>query len=232
VLDKTLVDAAADAGAEVRKRFSVQGILNDGDRVCGIEGQSVDGRTVREYARIMVGADRRRSRVARLVGAPSYNARPALTFGYYSYWSGVDLDGLELRWWGTACIAWGMSSYRTECAIYAQATGHGWARVLDGNSHDAMPAIAPHCPVAPIVVRTPAVRLQCRHAIRIKAEHGPPPPVHRPDWRPAGAFRAPSARHIGQAAVSRRPALRGSMAAPNAAERSAASHPDQAPRAP
>jgi 2-polyprenyl-6-methoxyphenol hydroxylase-like FAD-dependent oxidoreductase len=96
VLDKALLDAAAEGGVEVRESFAVHRILGDGELVRGIEGQTAGGTLVRERARIVVGADGRRSRVARLVNAPSYNVRPALTFGYYSYWSGVDLEGVEL----------------------------------------------------------------------------------------------------------------------------------------
>jgi flavin-dependent dehydrogenase len=97
VLDKTLLDAAAEAGAEVREGFSVTGVLTDATgAVCGIQGQSADGHVVQERAQIVIGADGRRSRIARLVNAPMYHERPALTFGYYSYWSGVPLRGVEL----------------------------------------------------------------------------------------------------------------------------------------
>jgi flavin-dependent dehydrogenase len=96
ILDKILVDRAAEAGVEVREGLSVSDILTDGGRVCGIKGQTAGGGVVREHARIVIGADGRRSRVARLVNAPSYNSRPALSFGYYSYWSGVEMDGVAL----------------------------------------------------------------------------------------------------------------------------------------
>jgi flavin-dependent dehydrogenase len=96
LLDSALVDAAVDAGVEVREGFAVQQLLMDGERVRGIEGQARNGGVVREQARMVIGADGRHSRVARLASAPTYNARPALTFGYYAYWSDVDLDGVEL----------------------------------------------------------------------------------------------------------------------------------------
>ena len=96
VLDKMLVDAAAAAGVEVREHFSATGILTEGNTVHGIEGRSQGGTLVREQARMVIGADGRHSRIARLVDAPTYNTRPALSFGYYSYWTGVDLDGVAL----------------------------------------------------------------------------------------------------------------------------------------
>jgi flavin-dependent dehydrogenase len=96
VLDKILVDAAAEAGAEVREGFSVSGILMDGDRVTSIRGKSKGGSTVTEHARIVVGADGHHSLVARTVGAPAYNEKPALTCGYFSYWSDLPLEGIEV----------------------------------------------------------------------------------------------------------------------------------------
>ena len=96
VLDKILVDAAVEAGAELRERFSVTELLWEGDRVVGIRGVERSGRPVAEHASIVVGADGIHSRVARAVGAPTYEERPALTCAYYSYWSGVPIDGVEL----------------------------------------------------------------------------------------------------------------------------------------
>lgn len=96
VLDKILVDAAAAAGAELREGFRVQEILIDYDRVVGIRGRAADGSTVAEEARIVVGADGMRSLLAKTVQASEYNARPALTCSYYTYWSGVPIDGGEL----------------------------------------------------------------------------------------------------------------------------------------
>jgi flavin-dependent dehydrogenase len=95
VLDKLLVDAALEAGAELREHFSVQDLVWDGDRVSGITGRSATGTTVTEQARIVIGADGLHSLVARQVEAPTYHAKPALSCAYYSYWSGVPLDGVE-----------------------------------------------------------------------------------------------------------------------------------------
>jgi flavin-dependent dehydrogenase len=96
VLDKILVDAAAAAGAEVREGFRVQQILMEEDRVVGVCGRAADGSTVAEEASIVVGADGMRSLVAETLQATEYNARPALTCSYYTYWSGVSIDGAEL----------------------------------------------------------------------------------------------------------------------------------------
>ncbi|MCW5853570.1 MAG: FAD-dependent monooxygenase [Anaerolineae bacterium] len=96
VLDKLLVDAAAQAGAEVREGFVVKELVWDGDRVVGIRGGSHGDPMVTEMARVVVGADGMHSFVARQVKAPTYHERPALTCGYYAYWSGMDCSGIEV----------------------------------------------------------------------------------------------------------------------------------------
>jgi 2-polyprenyl-6-methoxyphenol hydroxylase-like FAD-dependent oxidoreductase len=96
VLDKILVDAAVEGGAELREGVRVQELRWDGDRVVGIRGRTTDGTLVKEDARVVVGADGMRSLVAQAVQAPEYKAKPALTCAYYTYWSGVAIEGAEL----------------------------------------------------------------------------------------------------------------------------------------
>ncbi len=96
VLDKILIDAAVEAGAELREGFFVEEILRGGDRVTGIQGRHPGGRSMKEQARIVIGADGMRSLVARSVQAPTYQAKPVLTCAYYGYWSGVPLAGAEI----------------------------------------------------------------------------------------------------------------------------------------
>jgi 2-polyprenyl-6-methoxyphenol hydroxylase-like FAD-dependent oxidoreductase len=93
VLDKLLVDAAADAGAEVREEFSVQEVLVEEGRVIGIRGHGGAGRSVTERARVVVGADGRHSLVARAVGPEEYHEKPRLQVSYYTYWGGLPMDG-------------------------------------------------------------------------------------------------------------------------------------------
>jgi 2-polyprenyl-6-methoxyphenol hydroxylase-like FAD-dependent oxidoreductase len=95
VLDKILLDAAADAGVEVRERFTMDEILVDDGVVVGIRGHGDGGAEVTERARIVIGADGRYSRIARAVGAMTYNERPLLNWPYYTYWSGLPVDGFE-----------------------------------------------------------------------------------------------------------------------------------------
>jgi flavin-dependent dehydrogenase len=94
-LDQVLVDAAVEAGAELREGFVVDDLLFADDRVVGIEGRS-SGARLRERARYVVGADGRNSGVAKRVRAPAHDAAPTLTVWYFSYWSGMTGRGLEL----------------------------------------------------------------------------------------------------------------------------------------
>ena len=96
VLTQILVEAAVAAGAEFRDGFTVQALEREGERVTGMRGHGRAGAIVTEAARIVIGADGRHSRVARAVGAPAYHERPSLTGAWWSYWSGVVADGVEL----------------------------------------------------------------------------------------------------------------------------------------
>ncbi|HSL69792.1 MAG TPA: NAD(P)/FAD-dependent oxidoreductase [Longimicrobiales bacterium] len=93
VLDKLLVDAAAEAGAEIREAFTVEDLVMDGDRVTGIRGHDQGSQPVEEKARVVVGADGIHSIVARAVAAEQYNQKPRLQVGYYTYWSGLPMHG-------------------------------------------------------------------------------------------------------------------------------------------
>ena len=93
VLDELLVGAAAEAGAEIREASAVQKILVEEGRVIGVRIRSKAGSSHAERGQVVVGADGWRSFVARTVRSESYDEKPALLAGYYSYWSGLPMDG-------------------------------------------------------------------------------------------------------------------------------------------
>lgn len=93
VLDKLLLDAAAEAGAEIREGFSVEEVVMSNGRVTGIRGHSKDGMMVSEHAPVVIGADGHNSLVARAVNPDRYNERPPLLCGYYTYFSGLEMNG-------------------------------------------------------------------------------------------------------------------------------------------
>jgi flavin-dependent dehydrogenase len=97
VLDKILVDAAVAAGAELREGFVVEDFVSDVHGIAGIRGRQRGGRVATtELARVTIGADGRHSRLARHVQAPAYESVPTLTCWYFSYWSDVPGDALEI----------------------------------------------------------------------------------------------------------------------------------------
>jgi 2-polyprenyl-6-methoxyphenol hydroxylase-like FAD-dependent oxidoreductase len=93
ILDELLVRAAADAGAEIREGYTVDEVVTEDGVVTGIKGRSATGRGAMERARVVVGADGRHSLVARAVGGEAYHERPPILAGYYTYWSGLPMEG-------------------------------------------------------------------------------------------------------------------------------------------
>lgn len=85
VLDATLVDAARAAGATVLEGVPVSGLLTDpGGRVTGVRAGGQDVR-----ASLVVGADGRRSVVARSAGARAYHVVQGERCSYWGYFRGV-----------------------------------------------------------------------------------------------------------------------------------------------
>src|SRR5581483_12257911 len=97
VLDKLLVDAAAEASVEVEEGFTVSGLTMSDGRVTGIRGHKRNGTEIEASARMVVGADGRHSLVAAAVGAEAYNVRPAMTCCYYSFWVDVPKHDVKMR---------------------------------------------------------------------------------------------------------------------------------------
>ena len=93
ILDKLLVDAAVGAGAEIREGFTVEQVLIEGGRVVGIKGHSKGGDSVTERANVVIGADGRHSLVAEAVRPEQYHEKPPLLAAYYTYWSGLPMNG-------------------------------------------------------------------------------------------------------------------------------------------
>jgi flavin-dependent dehydrogenase len=84
-LDRLLQEAAVGAGAVLRDRTKVVGVVREGERVVGVEVEG-DGGHSTHRADLVVGADGRHSTVADLVQAKEYLGYDNPRFGYWAYW--------------------------------------------------------------------------------------------------------------------------------------------------
>lgn len=103
-LDAMLVEAAREAGAEVRERFVVEEIVIEDGAVRGIRGHEKGGPPVEERAVIVIGADGKRSTVAEAVGAEVLTEHPVGSMACYTYWDGLPTAGGEIHQLGRSAI--------------------------------------------------------------------------------------------------------------------------------
>ena len=96
IFDAMLAAAAVEAGAELWQGTTFVAPLSEEGRIVGVTGVTRSGRSFQARARLVVGADGKRSRFAEAVGAQSYNIHPATTCTYYAYWSGFDVPHTHL----------------------------------------------------------------------------------------------------------------------------------------
>ena len=89
VLDKLLMDAAVESGAELFEGVAVDELEWSDGRAVGVTGRRGSGARMRLAGNVIVGADGLHSTVARKVQAATYAVHPSLTCVYYAYWSGV-----------------------------------------------------------------------------------------------------------------------------------------------
>ncbi|EME22067.1 NAD(P)/FAD-dependent oxidoreductase [Rhodococcus triatomae] len=87
-LDEVVQRAAVDAGAEIRQRSTATGLIWSSSRVVGVRYTDAEGHEREARAPIVVGADGRKSLVAREVGAetPLISA-PSGRACYFGYWT-------------------------------------------------------------------------------------------------------------------------------------------------
>jgi 2-polyprenyl-6-methoxyphenol hydroxylase-like FAD-dependent oxidoreductase len=94
VLDRLLVDAARQAGVELRFGARVQGLVRAADgRVTGVVTRTEDGEVTEVRAELVIGADGMRSNVAKLVEAPVYRQGKHAAFSIFGYWAETGLEG-------------------------------------------------------------------------------------------------------------------------------------------
>jgi flavin-dependent dehydrogenase len=92
-LDAVLVSHAGRAGADLREGARMTGVLWDGGRACGVRYVDGEGVDAELRAPLVIGADGRRSSVARAVGASApYLSAPSGRACYFAYWEDARAD--------------------------------------------------------------------------------------------------------------------------------------------
>jgi flavin-dependent dehydrogenase len=122
LIDPLLADAAAEAGAEVVYSSRLVDLERDSDgRVVGatIEPRGADVRRIR--ANIVIGADGRRSTVARLVEAATYREGRHACGVIYTFWPG--LENNRSRWYyRTGVSAGSIPTNNGDACVFAATT--------------------------------------------------------------------------------------------------------------
>jgi flavin-dependent dehydrogenase len=160
VLDAILVDAARSAGADVRFGTSVTGLQRDRTgRVTGITGRAGTAR-LEVGADLVVGADGRRSAVARLTGATAAHVAPAssgviyryfrddATAGYHWYYTPGSAAGVIPTNGGLACVFAATSAERLRRELDGGAEA-GFRHILAGAAPDLADQLDHHGAAGP-----------------------------------------------------------------------------------
>lgn len=120
VLDRLLQDHARRAGAQVRYATSFRAL--DRDR-SGNSVVTVDSEPVR--TRLLVGADGRRSTVARAAAACYTDLRPSRSCAWFGYWDNTQLTGLRAEL-GTGVFAGSFPTHAGKILAFVQLPTTGW----------------------------------------------------------------------------------------------------------
>jgi flavin-dependent dehydrogenase len=95
-LDNALVETARAEGADVRERVRVTDVVRDDGRVAGVRYRERDGAEGAIRARLVVGADGRRSTLARLVDARPWLECPNGRIMFYAYFTDPNREWREI----------------------------------------------------------------------------------------------------------------------------------------
>jgi flavin-dependent dehydrogenase len=136
VLDRTLVDAAADSGAEVRYGVRVDDvIIGNRGRVGGITAVA-GGTRQRIEADIVIGADGLHSTIAQRVGAARVVEGLHSTGVLYSYWEHLPVDGYYWRFQTGASIGAIPTNHGATC-VFASVPSGRFRSEINGDASSA-----------------------------------------------------------------------------------------------
>jgi len=154
VLDRLIVDAAVEAGADAAYGTRLVELQQDADgRVCGVTLAGDDGRPRRVATDTVIGADGLRSAVARLVNAEITHTGRWAAANVFGYWSGLPVDGY--RWYyepgmsvgtiptndGLTCVFASVPASRF-AELFREDIHSGYDMVLRATGHDLVSGMA------------------------------------------------------------------------------------------
>jgi flavin-dependent dehydrogenase len=125
-LDRILVDGARDAGAEVHHRTQMLDLIRSADgAVSGVRVREEGGQLRDIHAGLVIGADGRRSPVARLAGSNPYVEGRHMTSCAYGYFRDLPVDGN--RWYYRPGMGAGVIPTNDEQTLIFASVSKGFA---------------------------------------------------------------------------------------------------------
>jgi flavin-dependent dehydrogenase len=195
ILDRVLVDAAREAGAEVVYGTRVSALTTDADgRVTGLVVKGKQGDARRIPAGIVIGADGLRSTIGALVQAPIYRQGHHATGVVYGYWQGLDVVGYEWRY--NPGVSTGIIPTNDATCVFAAMPDSRFRDEIARDVEAGYRRVIAEC--------SPALEAGLNMAVRIGTLHGFPgvPGFFRRSWGPgwalvgdAGYFKDPLTAH-------------------------------------
>ena len=197
LLDRILVDAAVEAGAEVRHGTRVTGLLRDATgRVTGVRTVDRRGVETQPHARYVVGADGLRSTVAAAAGAPVLGRGQHGSAVRYTYVRGLDLPGYHWGYGNGAAAGLIPTNADEHCLFVATSPQRMRTLRLGRSSTEVLDLL--------VGLAAPDLRGPVAAARRVGRHHGwaGVPGFHRQPWGPgwllvgdAGYYKDPIGSH-------------------------------------
>ncbi len=195
LLDDVLARAAAAAGAELRYRTHLEGLVrDDAGRVIGIETRDAAGRSRTISCDIVVGADGRTSAVSELAGARSLATSPNASAVIYGYFETAPDDAYH--WIYRTGLSIGVIPTNDGCScVFAAVERSRFASVLGGDPLSALASAfaAEGQEIRAAIANGPVERLR-----RFAGTKGYLRQCHGPGWAlvgDAGYFKDPATAH-------------------------------------
>lgn len=172
ILDHILAGAAVTAGATIHTGLTATGVLRAGDgRVQGVCAQTADGAAVRVPAKVVVGADGVRSRMAGLFGSAVRESHPADNATFYAYVSGPSWRGFEFHVGGFADARTGYAgvfpTHRGEGCVWVCCPASKIGGLRGGAAEPFLRLLAEVSPTLAVRTRAGRVVSPVRGAVRL-----------------------------------------------------------------